>query len=302
GAPSDPSAPVTPTAAVPGAPTAVIATRNGNQSLNVSFTAPSANGAAITGYTVTSRSGGITATGTASPITVTGLENGTAYSFRVTATNGIGTGHASKASNKIRPSTVPGKPTNVKVVRGNGQATVSFAAPVDVGGVPGNGGSPITSYAVSLNEVISFTKAASPITVTGLENGSEYTFKVWANNENGKGAEAKSNPVTPATLPGAPVINGTEDGNTQVTVLFTAPTIDGGNPITKYTVTSSPGGKTATAASSPITVTGLTNGTAYTFTVKATNDVGTGFASAPSGKAIPGHLAGPSAMIPAARR
>ena len=57
-------------------------------------------------------------------------------------------------------------------------------------------------------------------------------------------------------------------------VSFQPPTDDGGLPITSYTVTSIPGGKTATGTSSPITVTGLTQQTPYTFTVRATNAIG----------------------------
>src|ERR1700689_3430681 len=106
------SNPVTPTAplTVPGAPTIGTATR-GNGEATVSFTAPANNGgAAITQYTVTSSPGGITAAGSASPITVTGLTNGTAYTFTVTASNSVGTGLASAASNSVTPATVPGAP------------------------------------------------------------------------------------------------------------------------------------------------------------------------------------------------
>jgi hypothetical protein len=70
-------------------------------------------------------------------------------------------------------------------------------------------------------------------------------------------------------------------------VTFTAPASDGGSPITGYTVTSSPGGITGTGGSSPITVSGLTTGTSYTFTVRATNAVGTGPASAASNSIVP---------------
>lgn len=88
----------------PGAPTSVTAT-GGNTSASVAFTAPANAGypAVITGYTVTSSPGGLTGTGASSPITVSGLSNGTAYTFTVTATNATGTGPASAASNSVTP-------------------------------------------------------------------------------------------------------------------------------------------------------------------------------------------------------
>lgn len=86
-----------------------------DQSATVSFTPPVNNGgSAITSYTVTSSPGGITQSGPASPITVTGLTNGTEYTFTVTATNSIGTSVPSVPSNAVTPSapTVPDAPTN----------------------------------------------------------------------------------------------------------------------------------------------------------------------------------------------
>jgi hypothetical protein len=91
-------------ASIPGAPTAVTATA-GNASARVSFTAPTNNGgASITGYTVTSSPGNIQASGAASPITVTGLNNGTAYTFTVFATNSVGNSVASTVSNSVTPA------------------------------------------------------------------------------------------------------------------------------------------------------------------------------------------------------
>jgi hypothetical protein len=92
---------------VPSAPTGVSATIGDAQSV-VSFTAPTdTGGQTITGYTVTSSTGGITAIGASSPITITGLTNGTAYTFTVTATNASGTGAASSPSNSVTPSAAP---------------------------------------------------------------------------------------------------------------------------------------------------------------------------------------------------
>lgn len=88
------------------------------------------------------------------------------------------------------------------------------------------------------------------------------------------------------SAPGAPTsVTATTTGATTADVAFTTPASDGGASITSYTATSSPGGITGTisqAGSGTIHMTGLTAGTAYTFTVKATNSAGTGTASSTS--------------------
>ncbi len=109
-----PPGPTDPTA--PSAPTNVSATA-GNASAQVSFGASNANGSPITSYTVTAidqtapAGGGQTASGAASPITISGLTNGDSYTFTVTATNAVGTGPASAPSNAVTPT----QPSSVTV-------------------------------------------------------------------------------------------------------------------------------------------------------------------------------------------
>ena len=90
-----------------------------------------------------------------------------------------------------------------------------------------------------------------------------------------------------ATAPSAPTGVKATAGNGSAAVSWTAATANG-SPVTRYTVTSSPGGKTCTTTGAvSCTVAGLSNGTAYTFTVTATNAVGTSPPSAPSGSVTP---------------
>jgi hypothetical protein len=173
-------------------------------------------------------------------------------------------------------------------VRGNGQATISFTAPVS------NGGSSVTGYTVTSN-VGGFTATggSSPITVVDLSNGVEYTFTVTATNAVGTSvASVASNTITPATVPDAPTNVAAAIGDTNAGISWSAPTNNGGSSIISYTVTSNIGGHSTTTTNTNAVVNGLTNGTAYTFTVTATNAIGTSISSGNSNGITPASVPG----------
>jgi hypothetical protein len=93
--------------------------------------------------------------------------------------------------------------------------------------------------------------------------------------------------VTPRTVPDPPSGAAAQPGNASAQVSWSPPAWNGGAPVTSYAVTASPGGRTCTAASVSCVVTGLTNGTAYKFTVAAINAAGTGGASGASNSVTP---------------
>ncbi len=104
------------------------------------------------------------------------------------------------------------------------------------------------------------------------------------------GADASCSATPPPTVPGSPTWGGATAGNAQATVSFIAPASDGGSAIMGYTVTSNPAGGVdlnAGTTATTHTIDGLTNGKTYTFTVTATNSVGTGSPSSSSNAVKP---------------
>jgi uncharacterized repeat protein (TIGR02543 family) len=295
------SAPSTATTAIvpakaPDAPTGVEVTA-GTGKISVSWTEPASNGSSITSYTVQAYDGsgaaitGATCTVNAPATTCdvsTNLVAGTNYTFKVTATSLAGTSVASTASTSIAVNAAPSVPINVTAVAGNASANISWDPPVNINGSALTGYS-VTAYTAGNVVSGSCTTTASVETclIIGLTNGTAYTFVVTATNGIGTSlGSTASSAVTPSTVPNAPTGVSAAVGDAEATISFTAPVNNGGSTVTGYTVTAS-NGSTVSGTSSPIKISGLTNATAYTFTVKATNKNGDSVASSASTAVTP---------------
>jgi titin len=308
----------------PGAPVINSSTSYQNQSSTVNWTAPSdTGGLPITSYNLQYSTDSLNwspATlnnlpSTTTSYTIASLTNGTPYYFRVAAVNLNGTGtyssqpaNSTQVTNTATPSTVPGAPVILSAASNqNTVSTVNWAAPTN------NGGALILSYNLQYS-----TKSAGPWSPTipytpspstaltyvfpNLINGTPYYFQVAAVNSSGQGIYSSqpenstqvTNSATPSTAPSAPIINSaTTYQNTISTINWTAPSDNGGAPISSYNLqysssssapyqwsqvipytppppSPSPTSPSPTTAFS-YTITGLTNGTLYYFQVAAVN-------------------------------
>jgi hypothetical protein len=258
----------------------------GNRSATITWVAPVFDGGAtITGFTVVCVAGTsvktVNAGAQAASAKVTGLTNGTTYTCGVTARNAAGSGAASIPAT-VTPIGPPGAPTSIVAKPGDAIATVTWNAPAS------DGGSPITGYSVncvSADASVSVSADASPLVLTGLTNGTAWSCSVTAINAVGAGRASAAKQVTPRRTPDAPTAVTAIAHSRSAQLTWAAPAFDGGAPITGYVATCNAGtvvrtarvGATATTA----TVGGLTNGTAYTCTVSATNAAGKGTGSDP---------------------
>jgi 5'-nucleotidase len=273
-------------ATVPSAPTGVTAVA-GNASATVSWAAPATSGGApITGYVVTALPGGATCSTATSTCTVTGLSNGTAHTFTVIATNGVGNSAPSVASGPVVPLAVPGAPRGVSVVPGDRRLTVTWTAPAS------NGGAAITDYVVQYRPVgdatwTTLTDEVGPATtavIAGLTNGIAHQVRVTAVNSLGQGAFAQAAASqTPRTIPAAPSRPTGTAGNKRVTLRWSAPGDTGGAAILDYVVQIRRVGAAtwstvddAHRSVTRLTVTRLRNGVRYEFRVAAVNVAGSG--------------------------
>ena len=281
---------------VPGPPSNVFAAP-GSAQVKVSWTAPTiTSGSAIIGYRITPHTGTKTlATRTysskATTETVTGLTNGTVYSFDVAARNSRGWGPPSAESPDVEAG-VPVAPTHVSGVGGNGQATVSWTAPT------ADNGSSISAYRVTpylgstVEATQTFDASATTRAVTGLGNGKTYRFRVEARNARGWSPHSAASPLVTIGVPSAPTGVTAVAASGQARVSWTAPAVSNGSPVGAYEIVPYRNGvaQAAQVFSSPAVsqiVRGLGHGVPFRFRVAAHNSRGWGAVSALSPSVTP---------------
>lgn len=263
---------------IPDAPVITSAV-GGSGYLDISFTQGFNGGAAISNYLYSLNGGGFiefSPVQTVSPLRISGLTNGQTYAVLIKAKNSVGISNASN-SISVTAGQAAAAPTSLAIQsRGDGQLTISF--------IPGSDyGMAITNYKYSLDGgsfvALNPVDAASPVTITGLTNGTSYSVRLRAVNAVGDGAVSTSISGIPGTVASAPSSLSVIPGDGSATIKFTQ-TSNGGLSISDYKYSIDGTNYTSLGDSaSPVTITGLTNGVVYSITLKAVNGAGDSGAS-----------------------
>ena len=228
---------------------------------------------------------------------VEALANGIVHRFKVRAVNAVGEGEESSASDGVTPATTPAAPSQPLATFGNGQVRLDWRS-------NGDGGSAITGWQYvqasdgGFGDWIDVADAGADTTshvVEGLVNGTAYRFKVRAVNALGKGDESPETALaTPATVALAPTKPEVLSGNAQVSISWRS-NGDGGRPILRWEYAIGSGGgyghweeiPGSGVATTEHVATGLANGTAYRFKVRAATALGAGEESPESESVVP---------------
>ena len=225
--------------------------------------------------------------GTRTAGTVYGLRNGLAYTFTVQAVNAVGAGAAVPFAGSVRPG-VPSQMGAPHATIGARRVTLHWTAPY-------NGNTPLNGYVVTVTQIVphpapfnvTVSPTATSVVVGGLTDGAQYAFDVAASADNGTGAPSTSVVAPPAAPPSPPTGVTAAAGNLFVEVRWRAPASDGGAPVIRYIVTSTPGSRTCITRTLTCLVTRLLAGHAYSFRVVAVNASGQSTPSRPTRQVTP---------------
>ena len=281
---------------VPGAPTGLTARAIGTSQIDLSWNAPrTTGGAPILGYRVEASSDGgrtwrIIRTNTNSTrYSHRGLQPATTRHYRVSAINTAGAGPASNVANATTEATVPGVPGNLSAqADGISRIDLSWRAPGT------DGGAQITGYRVEVSDnggntwqtlVANTRNSSTTYTHTGLAPASTRHYRISAINRIGVGrASGIASATTDATVPDPPTnLQATTAESTTIELTWTAPSYDGGAPISGYRIEVRVDSTTWTdlVRSTGVTATayshtGLQPGATRHYRVSAVNVAGTG--------------------------
>ena len=294
----------------PPSPAAPTATVNGTTA-TLTWVAPAPiAGKPVTGYVVTPYLNGTAQpaqsfSATTTSATFAGLTPGS-YRYAVAATNADGTSAPSAQSAAVTAS-APGAPTITAASAAPSAVNLTWAVPTsNASGITGYRVTPYIGSTAQTPQTFGAGSAGSAQAITGLTPGTSYTFRVAAQNAVGYGPDsAASAAVTAgADRPAKPAAPTATAGRTSATVSWVAPAANA-SAITGYVVTPFLNGtaqtaRTFTSTATTQTITSLTANASYTFTVAATNSVGTSTASDPSAAVTPYDVPGAPTITSAA--
>lgn len=259
-------------AALPTSPGAVDVTPSQDQ-LDVTWAPPAQGAEGVVRYVVTAGSHSCSTSASVLSCLLTGLVGGTTYEVVVTAYDSL--------DRALGSTTVPGTPftavtapSSVSATPGDRSATVTWS-----GG--SGGGRPEVRYTATAQPGGQTCQSeGSQCTITGLTNGTGYVVTVRTGAVGGSSGESTATAtVTPRGVAAAPRTLSATATSSSARLRWTAPSDDGGAPVTQYVVTSAPASAGCRTTATTCAVPGLEAGRRYTFSVRALNEAGTGAAA-----------------------